>query len=79
MRLLLEPRGHRPGRAERRRGTADAVENLPADAVEQLHSHLHIFRLGGIPGAGPAEAMTEHLTRSLERRRERRRPRDQGQ
>lgn len=78
MRLLLEPRAAADQRFHDTIARA-ACRSLLADAVERLHSHLRIFRLGGIPSAGPAEAMTEHLTRSLERRRERRRPPHQGQ
>lgn len=36
-----------------------AGRSLLADAVERLHSHLHIFRLSGIPGAGPL-TLAEH-------------------
>ncbi|XHL93560.1 FCD domain-containing protein [Streptomyces niveus] len=36
-----------------------AGRSLPADAVERLHPHPHIFRLTGIPGAGPL-TLAEH-------------------
>jgi DNA-binding GntR family transcriptional regulator len=36
-----------------------ASRPLLADAVGRLHSHLHLFRLGGIPGAGP-HTLAEH-------------------
>lgn len=46
-----------------------AGRSLLADAVERLHSHLHIFRLGGIPGAGPL-TLAEHdrILRAILRR-----------
>ncbi|MFD6993404.1 GntR family transcriptional regulator [Streptomyces sp. NPDC059943] len=42
---------------------------LLADAVERLHSHLHIFRLGAVPGAGPL-TLAEHdrILRAILRR-----------
>ncbi|WP_443076327.1 GntR family transcriptional regulator [Streptomyces sp. NBC_01716] len=46
-----------------------AGRSLLADAVERLHSHLHIFRLSGIPGAGPL-TLAEHdrILRAILRR-----------
>ncbi|MFI0975606.1 GntR family transcriptional regulator [Streptomyces sp. NPDC021093] len=38
---------------------AAAARPLLADAVERLHSHLHLFRLSSIPGAGP-QTLAEH-------------------
>ncbi|CAM5453367.1 GntR family transcriptional regulator [Streptomyces spiroverticillatus] len=38
---------------------AAAHRPLLADAVERLHSHLHLFRLASIPGAGP-QTLAEH-------------------
>ncbi|MEV6227977.1 GntR family transcriptional regulator [Saccharopolyspora shandongensis] len=42
---------------------------LLADAVERLHSHLHIFRLSSIPGAGE-QTLAEHerIVRAVLRR-----------
>ncbi|GLY70852.1 GntR family transcriptional regulator [Amycolatopsis taiwanensis] len=43
--------------------------HLLADAVQRLHSHLHIFRLGGIEGAGQLTlAEHERILRALLRR-----------
>ncbi|MFJ2738723.1 GntR family transcriptional regulator [Streptomyces sp. NPDC087440] len=36
-----------------------AARPLLADAVERLHAHLHLFRVGSIPGAGP-QTLAEH-------------------
>lgn len=46
-----------------------AGRSLLADAVERLHSHLHIFRLSSIPGAGPL-TLAEHdrILRAILRR-----------
>ncbi|MFD3923510.1 GntR family transcriptional regulator [Streptomyces sp. NPDC058595] len=46
-----------------------AGRSLLADAVRRLHSHLHLFRLGGIPGAGPL-TLAEHdrVLRAIARR-----------
>ncbi|GAA5154311.1 GntR family transcriptional regulator [Amycolatopsis dongchuanensis] len=49
---------------------ADAsARPLLADAVHRLHSHLHIFRLGGVAGAGPLTlAEHERILRAILRR-----------
>ncbi|WBB63046.1 GntR family transcriptional regulator [Streptomyces sp. WMMC500] len=49
---------------------AEAADRpLLADAVERLHAHLHIFRLGSIPGAGePTLAEHERILRAVLRR-----------
>jgi len=48
-----------------------ACRPLLADAVERLHAHLHIFRLGSIPGAGePTLAEHERILRAVLRRDE---------
>ncbi|MCX5141589.1 MULTISPECIES: GntR family transcriptional regulator [unclassified Streptomyces] len=42
---------------------------LLCDAVERLHSHLHIFRLSSIPGAGePTHAEHDRIVRAILRR-----------
>ncbi|MFD3478253.1 GntR family transcriptional regulator [Streptomyces sp. NPDC058695] len=48
---------------------AGAGRLLLADAIERLHSHLHIFRLRSIPGAGePTLAEHERIVRAVLRR-----------
>ncbi|MFD4941368.1 GntR family transcriptional regulator [Streptomyces sp. NPDC058239] len=42
---------------------------LLSEAVERLHSHLHIFRLSSIPGAGePTHAEHDRIVRAILRR-----------
>ncbi|MEU0835454.1 GntR family transcriptional regulator [Streptomyces sp. NPDC005969] len=49
--------------------TQAAHRPLLADAVERLHSHLHIFRLSSVPGAGePTLAEHDRVVRSMLRR-----------
>ncbi|GAA1359886.1 GntR family transcriptional regulator [Streptomyces beijiangensis] len=46
-----------------------AARPLLADAIERLHSHLHIFRLRSVPGAGePTLAEHERIVRAVLRR-----------
>ncbi|MBU3068020.1 GntR family transcriptional regulator [Nocardia sp. NEAU-G5] len=48
---------------------AASSRHLLANAVERLHSHLHIFRLGGVPGGGQL-TIAEHdrILRAILRR-----------
>ncbi|WP_018383018.1 GntR family transcriptional regulator [Wenjunlia vitaminophila] len=49
--------------------TQAARRPLLADAVDRLHSHLHVFRLGSVPGAGePTVVEHERILRAMLRR-----------